>query len=226
MKDKDVHKHIEEIDKENKEIRFQRICESLTFSKNTASSKNANSNKHNKKILICSILAVCSCLVIVSTILVIIGNFSNKIRYYSSNDCVYQMSEYTLKDYTQKMNKSLLYFDWYDTADEIITNVYKDKDNRYVYIEEIITDFTKELIATVYITDNKTEVDFLKAKSDECELNANINNIQIRYHKIFPSQIFAFFQYKDNNYFISLQSTSQGGFDDVETVIEIIQEMF
>ena len=79
-------------------------------------------------------------------------------RYYAAAACKKIELKYSLKEYSDRNNLSLLYVDWYDVAD-IKTSLYVNKEDStdIIYYEEILKHrYAEKSIVEFYITNNRT----------------------------------------------------------------------
>lgn len=81
-------------------------------------------------------------------------------RFIKAEECEEIEFRYTIKEYSQLNNLSLLYVDWYDVAD-IMTSMHVNKEDStdIVYFEEILRHkYMEKSIVELYITDSRTSV--------------------------------------------------------------------
>ncbi len=222
MKEEKIHNHIEEQKTEEKEALFSRLSSEIEFTPSKPVKTNVN-----PKVLALAVPAavlICLCIIIVP-IIILNSNKEPDIRYYTLDYCVYQPLDCSLKEYGQKNNVNLLYIDWYDLSD-CTTQLYVDKNDqsRVVYFEEILLNFEKEIVATLYITDIYTKMDFLDEFCEGCNESTTLNKLTVNYHNAIPRESYAYFQYNKYSYYISLQSMSES-LNDEQLIINIVESM-
>ncbi len=222
MKEEKIHNHIEEQKTEEKEALFSRLSSEIEFTP----SKPVRTNAKPKVLALAVSAAVLICLcIIIVPIIILNANKEPNIRYYSSDYCVYQPLDCSLKEYGQENNVKLLYIDWYDLSDRT-TQLYIDKNDqsRIVYFEEILFNVEKDIIATLYITDIYTKMDFLDEYCEVCNESITFNEFTINFRNDFPRNSFAYFQYNKYSYYISLQSISES-LNDEQLITNIVESM-
>lgn len=81
-------------------------------------------------------------------------------RYVEAAACREIALDYSLKEYSERNDISLLYVNWYDVADVVTSlNVNKEDQTDIVYYEEILQHKYTGSIVELYITDLRTRVD-------------------------------------------------------------------
>lgn len=101
-------------------------------------------------------------------------------RYCEQGDYYTIDSGYTLKEYSQINNNTILYFSWWEESE-----YYHDFEYRLYSTDEVIC-FAEEIydlddvFITLYITDNRTEIDFLDF-SNICSYTTTVNDVEIAY---------------------------------------------
>ena len=221
MKDKDIHKYIEDQEPEEKAALFQRVMGNLDV---------ANEPIRNKKkrrvfaYTFSAVALVCLCLIIILPIL--LKDKEPDYRYRESDSCVYQLVDYNVKEYAQSNNLDMLYINWYDIAEEYTTLLYSDKDdlNEIIYIEEDLVNIEDEVIAILYIMDIYTEVDVIKTKFANLDLSYDYNGVNIFYINNYNIESFAYFQYNNYSYYIWLQNMSIEPYDE-QLILNIAEGM-
>lgn len=206
MKEEEFHKTIEEQNPDHKKILFEKICSRIDIESQPKTEK-------RRKIFslkwVC-IAAASICLLCVAIILPLALQNNDDVpadpnRYCSQEDYVYSLVDYTIKDYGLTHGKDIKFFDWYDFADDFQTSVYLNKNdkNDLICIEESIVNGETGDIVTLFVTDNRTKVDFLEWYTDSCKRTQEINGVTIMW-EITTSYALAKFEYFGFRYYIQL----------------------
>ena len=142
---------------------------------------------------------------------------NTQVRYFSSADCELKEGEYALKQYTEVYNVELLYLDWYNETEEYGKSLYTLKDSgEPVCFKEYFVNSDFNYIY-VYVTDNRTEMDFLTWFDAKTGDKATISGITAYYHMAQKSNMN--FEYKGYRYYIQLD------FEDFDYLCQIAEEM-
>lgn len=217
MREKDVHNLIEQQDNEAKRRIWQKISAQVDVepvpSKQTASKK--------KTTLISVLAAVLVCLVTLSIALPIaLRDNEPKSRFCDGTQYAVIPFNQTLKEYSLSKNNGLLYVDWYDIADDV-TTVYahiNDDADDIVYLSEFIANGETGELLTIYITDNRTQVDFLQAFNNVGDEDT-VKNITVKYGSVQFDSV-AVFEYENHIYYLTIYA---GGGQ--ARLTEIIEDM-
>lgn len=207
IKDKKFHELIERQDLETKEQNLQKLKSSLDTSDYASIELD---NGKSTKILIRSpkVILTTLLLVIVVTIGIFLAIFiprksKDKIRFCSQNDYTSEMSDFTLKDYSLQMGGKLLYFDWYDDTEFYNNYVLKlNSTGEIICYQEVIYDNAEGYAIYIYITDTKTEIDFLNHYKT-CNESEIINGVEVKY-SVGDTCEYATFIFKDFKYYIDV----------------------
>lgn len=221
---KNIHQLIEEKNPERKEALRQNIKERLDFPKETEQEHSKPTLSIFKKRVrifasISSALVV-ACLAIILPI-VLKRDTRPTERYCYAADCVEKVVDYTLKDYSERNNLSLLYIDWYDIADEIQTKVFVSMNDSsdIIYFRETLVNGETGSVATLYITNLHTTVDRLEDIGVICDKTVIIGNITV--HWIFQNdEGVARFEYLGHKYVIDLKYPMAE-----DSVLELVESM-
>ena len=215
MKEKDVHKLIEEQDKGKKAYMFEK------FQKQHSLKSETHVVKHKKRIYVASIVAAAMAMLIIAIPLMINEISRDHKRYFTVDDCVATVIESTVKEYAIETNKNLLYIDWYDIAEEVRTILYVNKDNieDILYIDETTVNSETYEIDDLYIFDELTTIDIFSDYEEDCTRTATNNNISVKW--FYGYQISgAIFTYNGYNYIVQIQDPIEE-----DSVLKIIEEM-
>lgn len=139
------------------------------------------------------------------------------IRYCGVNDYVVETGELTLKQYAEQYQINLLYLDWYDETEDYNNYLYKLKENdEIICLQEDLVDDESNYIC-LYITDNRTETDFLYWHDAEAEAEKVINGISVYY--MYDEQAWLNFEYQGYKYYLLFD------FDDKEYLFSVAEQM-
>lgn len=209
MRKKDFHQIIEEMNPEGKEALRKKVDERLSFTTaiEQPQSKSVVSSFKKSYRIIASVSAtlVVVCFAIILPIL-LNRDTSPTERYCYATECVETPVEYSIKEYSERNNLSLLYIDWYDVADELETLLYINinDDNDVIYIQETIVNGETGSMAILYITDLYTKVDIFEEMGAICDNIDTIKNTAVNW--IFQNnKAMAHFEYSNYKYFIELR---------------------
>lgn len=128
-----------------------------------------------------------------------------KGRYCTQADYSVQKIEQSIKEYSVKSNKNLLYLDWYEKADLLEDYCYLLNDTGEIicYNEKILNGETGDYIK-IFITDNYTEIDSLEVITKNSNREVEIENILIKYGYNYAFA-YSIFEYKDHRYFLEIE---------------------
>lgn len=140
----------------------------------------------------------------------------SEFRYCTSADYESVASNITVKDYALQAQKNWLCFDeWYQTTESLTNYQYRlKKTGEVICYREMIVDPSMGCEINLYITDNKTEIDFL-ALDESTNSQSEIKGITVEWRSS-TDKAFANFEYEgyiyylkiseppDNNYVLSL----------------------
>lgn len=222
----DIHQLIEKNNPERKEALNKKIKERLNISEDTEQSQKKTAHTVVKKRYrifagVSTALAV-ACLAIV---LPIVLNRNTGVgpteRYCHAADCVELVADYTLKDYSERNNLSLLYIDWYNIADEVQTKIFVNINDSsdIIYFEETLVNGETGSIATLSITELYTRVDTFEDVGNTCDNADYVSSIKVSwgYQDI---KGFAYFEYLGRRYAIELIYPMAEN-----TVLELVESM-
>ncbi|MDE7296664.1 MAG: hypothetical protein K2N84_05300 [Clostridia bacterium] len=143
---------------------------------------------------------------------------SVQLQYCSADDCDFEDGEYTLKQYAEVYNVELLYLDWYDTTEDYGKSLYTLKDSGApVCFKEFFMCPDANYIS-VYITNNRTIMDFLPWFDAETGETTIINGVSV-YYKSEAKNRLVNFEYKGYRYYLELD------IDDFDYLCQIAEEM-
>lgn len=127
------------------------------------------------------------------------------IRYCGIEDCEVGSGEFTLKQYAENYQIDLLYLDWYEQTEDFTKRLYKTKEtgeNVCVKEEFMIFDGAYEgYYIRVFVTDNKTETDFLTWYTGETGNETAVNNALV-YSQLDATGTLANFEFGGYRYYL------------------------
>ena len=149
-------------------------------------------------------------------------------RFIKAEECKEIEIEYSIKEYSELNNLSLLYVDWYDIA-ECKTSLHVDNEDHtdIVYFEEIMLHKGTGAIVELYITDLRTAVDKVEAYKKSTKYayvtKYPYTTVFWGYNLIYswePYKYQAFFKYENYIYTLVLKYTL-----DENEIFELIDSM-
>lgn len=224
MSQNDIHQIIEKNNLEGKEAMRKKVKERLNLPADTEQehSKPARSLFKKRYRIFASVSAALAVVCIAIVLPIVLNRDTGPIeRYCHAADCVETVADYTVKDYSERNNLSLLYIDWYDIADEIQTKFFVNANNSsdIIYFQEMLVHGETGSIVTLYITDLYTQVDILEDKENACENVEYISSIKVcwEYRNVKCS---AYFEYLGRRYVIELRYPMAE-----DSVLELVESM-
>lgn len=205
MSHKGFHNLIESDNPEYKKAVYQKIESKLHLSAKKAEQKpNIWRNIAFRRTAIAAMAVLIVCLAVIIP-LALKDKDKPDVRYCYTADCEMIELDCNARDYASQNSSSILFVDWYDVAEEVITTLYVNKaDNEdIVYIEEVIINGETGDIIKVSVCDVSTKVDILEAYANICVVEAMIkgNKVLWRYDMMLSK---AFFEYNGYKYYLEL----------------------
>lgn len=224
MSQNDIHQIIEKENLEGKEVLRKKVKGRLNLPAEAEQAQNKSSLSFFKKryriVASISSALVVVCLAIVLPIVLNRDTVPTE-RYCHAADCVETVIDYTIKDYSEKNNLSLLYIDWYNIADDIQTKLYVNagNENDVIYLQERIINGETGSVVVLYISDLYTKVDIFEDVENSCENIEYISSIKVNwgYRNIIGT---AYFEYSGRGYVIELTYPMAE-----DTVLELVESM-
>ena len=220
MKEKDIHNLIEQQEPEKKQAAFKRIQERLNIAEVPAV-QTAKPKKSVKKRAFAwsAVMAVALCLAIVLPI-TLTGTPDVKDRYCVAGDYETYPTEFNIEQYASNINQKILFVDWYDIAEECLTDLYVNVNDRndMIYLQELLVNGETGEIVDLYITDKRTKVDIL-SRWDSCTTVKQLEDTEVLLDVTFQS-LFATFKYGDFVYYLGITNV-----DSESRALEIIASM-
>lgn len=215
MRDKDIHKLIEQENPEAKQRMWERVSAELGL--NDIPQQKAVKRRQPLKWAL--IAATIICVVTLSIVLPIMLR-DDGARFCDSTQYTTASSDQTIGEYSALNNNKFIYTDWYENADEIITDyayLNNNKNDIIFFTETIVNGETGEVLKQS-VTDNKTRVDiFDRYLNSDSNTKTTINGISVQWHNSYTNAV-AVFEYKNNVYYLELEGTQ-------ERLTEIITDM-
>lgn len=209
MNKKNIHKLIEEKNPEGKAALRKKVMERVNLPEKSEQiqKKPTFSYKRFYRIFAGVSAAVAAvCLAIVLPIVLNRGTAVPTERYCHAADCIETPIDYSIKEYSERNNLSLLYVDWYDIADEIQTSLFVNANNAndVVYLQERIFNGETGSVVILYVTDLYTKVDVFEDIGSIYDSTETIDTIQV--HWVYQmNKGMAFFEYSNRRYYIELR---------------------
>lgn len=208
-KESKFHKLIEQQDCKRKEQVWERLKDQIEI--NTPSEtvcENGNTVAVSPKrffIPIISAAAVLLCAVVLILIFTLKPAApSDGTRYCAESDYNIVDADMTLQEYAAENNLDILCFDWNEDTDSYSAEITKlIKDGEIICFTEKITDEETGCPVRLSVTDNKTQVEFLKKFATNCNDLYQVNEIAVKWCDTRDESI-ATFEYKSYVYYISV----------------------
>lgn len=217
MTDKEIYQQIEEHSEEANAL-YERIHEQVEAS----IVKHAQTKKRRKK-LWTSILSIAAVVVVtLAIVLPIVLQPQDEIKRYADAQALSrEVLDYNLKEYGAKNNQSLLYFNWYEDAENLLTARYyeegKEKDT--VFISETITDGNSGRTVQLSVMKWNIIVESFDNRFEEIKTTI-VDNTQIIYI-LNKDSSFAKFEYQGYKYYLDFDEGVT-----LEFLVQTIESMF
>lgn len=172
-----------------------------------------------KNIIIISFLAV----LFLAIAIILICNFALKkddpFRYCITGDYYSIETETSIDQYSKENNLDLKYFEWYLDSEFFLDRQYKlNATNEVICLREELLDENSVYIIQ-YITKQNIKIDFLEFYTNTCSKSYSIASVKIKYG-ITNGSTYAFFNYKEYNYYFALEETS-----DEQYILSLIETL-
>ena len=127
------------------------------------------------------------------------------VRYCYMADCEMIELDCNARDYASQNSSSILFVDWYDVAEEVITTLYVNKaDNQdIVYIEEVIINGETGDQIKLSVCNVSTKVDILEGYASYCGNESIVKSIKVKWGRNNKVSS-AFFEYNGYKYYLEL----------------------
>lgn len=125
-------------------------------------------------------------------------------RYFDVQSYDMVETQTTLKEYAQKVNENLLYFDWYTETDYLKNQVWQLKDTKEIicYTEEII-DINTGCMVYLFVTDSDTRIEAFSSY-DSTNREDKIEEVIIHWRSNNDDAL-ANFVYEDHRYYLRVK---------------------
>ncbi|MBQ8658636.1 MAG: hypothetical protein IJ506_05830 [Clostridia bacterium] len=225
-KEDKIHEWIESQNSERKQRHLEKLQKELGIQTEIPQPKLRKRFFTRKLVAICSSAAVA--IVITLSLVLYFTVFhpnptpTDKSRYCTQEDYTVSKTTMTLKEYGEQEEKNLLYFDWYDSADEIIDSLYALKDtNEEIAFKEFIVNGLTGNIIYLSVTDNYTEIEEFQEYKNNCTFEYKIQNTTIFwFYRNNDGQMY--WEYEGYKYYLTIMgpSTSDEAFALVAELFE------
>ncbi|MCH5159482.1 MAG: hypothetical protein J1F66_01360 [Clostridiales bacterium] len=217
MTDEEIYQQIEEYREEANAL-YERTHEQVEAS----IVKHAQTKKRRKK-LFAGMLSFAMVLVVTLAIVlpIVIQPQDQEIRYNDFSVLIPEELNYNLKEYYAINKQSLLYLDWYEYAEEMITlRYYEDgKESETVYLSESLIDGYRGYLVKLSVVKRNIVVEILDEKFEEYE-TTNIDDVQIIY-MLDRKRSLAKFEYQGYKYYLEIEDEIT-----LDFLLETIESMF
>ena len=198
---------IEKQDTETKNKVFEKLQIKLAENDEDISQPNQNAlvkktflNKKNIFIISVVFLIILACVLLL--LLLPKNNPIDEIRYCSVSDYYVEDSEINIGQYAEANDKDILSFDVENKFELLLTQQYKlNITNEIICLYEEIID--NDNFISVFVTDNKTEIDLLNEFSSSCKTEKQIETVTVSYGTDFENG-YAKFEYNGYIYYLKV----------------------
>ena len=225
-KEDKIHEWIESQNSERKQRHLEKLQTELGIQTEIPQPKLRKRFFTRKLVAICSSAAVT--IVITLSLVLYFTVFhpnptpTEKSRYCTQEDYTVSKTTMTLKEYGEQEEKNLLYFDWYDSADEIVSSIYALNDTAEIiaFEEEIVNGNTGN-IARLGVTDNHTEIEEFTPYKNNCKRQTKIDTVTV-FWEYNRSDGQMYWEYEGYKYYLTIMgpSTSDEAFALVAELFE------
>ena len=147
------------------------------------------------------------------------GNNDNNGRYFTSQSYEKVLTQRTLKEYAQKIEKSLLYFDWYQETDFLEDYAWQLNDTQEIIcFQEEIIDINTGCKIKLFVIEADTTIENFSVE-EETDRNSEIKQVQIdwSYSKF---RAYATFIYEDYAYYVRVDEPM-----DEKHILALVEEL-
>lgn len=217
MKDKDIHRLIQEQNKEENDALFERIQSKLGISSQPQTQVKSKQKFNYKILTLASALVLVLCLAVVLPI--VLQMDEGPLRY-SATNISSEVTDCILKEYIQNHNISALYLDW-NIVDERITTRYYDTDDydQTVYFSEFLVNGETGYSLKYYIISQNIIVDGADFEQTAYTDEVIVRGVNVSYSLGFTC--LAKFEYQGYKYYFEFYDSI-----DEQFIKETIESMF
>lgn len=221
MREKDVHKLIEQQESEAKQRMYEKIRQRV----NLPQPATPQQKPRRVKIKWAVLSSVLACVIIALAVVLPItlrNNDSDGPRFCDSTQYVEEKSEQTLKQYAAENGVSILYVDWYDVAESVQTKIAYNVNDRedIIFLNESIIDGETGYKSILFITDNSTSVDILR-KYETCNEKLSVGGAAVEWtSNSLLNFTYIKFAYKNFTYYIELDVAY-----DEQQIVDFVADM-
>lgn len=222
MRERNLHKKIEEQNTEEKKVVWQDI------EPNICQKKSSKTFFVRYKRLF---VALASCFVCIAVILPVTlryikndqpgnGGEDDGPRYCTSADYEAETFTQTLKEYSETLEEPILFLDWYDIGTVYESNAYKDKktDEILCVSEKIINGLTGDDVS-ISITSKNIVMDFIEGKVKLLNNSTSIGAVLVKW-RFGNFEASAYFEYEDYCYYLNFYYPMSE-----QTIFDVVEEM-
>lgn len=173
--------------------------------------------RKNDRITIAIASVLTACLLCFAIVLPIVLTRPSD-RYCAAGDYAEETLTYNVKEYASRNNKSILYLDWYGSADEVITTLnynVKDRNDMILLMEYIVKG---EDVISISVTDDRTSVDKLTIY-ESCKTNIVVNNVTVKFNISLQGAL-STFEYNGYRYYLQIDNAANQ-----DRITEIVEQM-
>ena len=222
MTDEELYQTIDEYSEEADAL-YQRIHHQVEAS----IVKHAQVKKRRKK-LFTGIMSIAAVLIVTLAIVlpIVLQPQDKEIRYENLDELLFDKYHYSLKEYCEINNQSLLYLDWYEYAEDLVTIRYyeKGKESDTVYLCESYVDGNNGFAVQISVMKRNIVLESLDEVFEEPQ-TTSIGNTNIVY-VLRKNLSLAKFEYKGYKYYLEIKKEIDLSFfiDAIKSMIATSQQ--
>lgn len=228
MKEKELHRRIEEQDPEIKRAIYEQLREDLIAAHKEGVAAMEKSQPQPqprvRRRWLFAVVPACICVVLLAVMLPLLlkdKDNDSGVRYLYKNEYTTEVVSYTVHDYAVEHNLSLLYLDWYAVAEPVETKVHINLHDTtdLVFLEEKIINGETGDVVILYVTEKMTRTEILEMFWTFCTYEKEVKNISVKWGgDSLKSR--AMFEYNGYRYYLELADPLTE-----DSIFEIIEEM-
>lgn len=213
MRERDIHKLIEQQDPEAKQRIWEKVCAQIDF--DATQPQQATATKSiTKNNLWKWITATVAAVVVVVTLAVVLPLMlkDSGTRFCDYEQYTTETLDQTLGEYFTEHDKNLLFIDLYDDASDVATEYGYNKNNTkdIIYFKETLYNLNSEAleIITLSVTDNKTQVDIFE-EYYKCNETFIVKDVTVLWQNLNKKTVLSIFEYQQHTYYVELENGDQ-----------------